>query len=84
MTTSIIKVSPFNYFTAKLVQGIRKHLFTPRLCFQIFVAPSFDDKILEVVAVFGSAQLGISRVINLHHHRIAQVSTGDTPCYEPF
>ncbi len=31
-----------------------------------------DDKILEVVAVFGSAQLGISRVINLQHHRIAQ------------
>ena len=31
-----------------------------------------DDKILEVVAVFGSAQLGISRVIKLQHHRIAQ------------
>lgn len=34
-----------------------------------------DDKILEVVAVFGSAQLGISRVINLQHHRIAQVNS---------
>lgn len=33
-----------------------------------------DDKVLEVVAVFGSAQLGISRVINLQHHRIAQVA----------
>ena len=33
-----------------------------------------DDKVLEVVAVFGSAQLGISRVINLQHHRIAQVT----------
>ena len=34
-----------------------------------------DDKVLEVVAVFGSAQLGLSRVINLQHHRIAQVPT---------
>ena len=33
-----------------------------------------DDKILEVVAVFGSAQLGLSRVVNLQHHRIAQVN----------
>ena len=39
-----------------------------------FTEPSFDDKILEVVAVFGSMQLGISKVINLQHHRIAQVS----------
>lgn len=31
-----------------------------------------DDKVLEVVAVFGSAQLGISRVFSLQHHRIAQ------------
>ncbi|KAI0225545.1 Diacylglycerol kinase eta [Lamellibrachia satsuma] len=37
-----------------------------------FVPVSFDDKILEVVAVFGGVQLGISRVINLQHHRIAQ------------
>jgi len=37
------------------------------------VATSFDDNILEVVAVFGSVQLGISRVINLQRHRIAQV-----------
>ena len=37
-----------------------------------FTAPCMDDKILEVVAVFGSAQLGISRVFNLQHHRIAQ------------
>lgn len=43
------------------------------IVFQCFAAPSMDDKILEVVAVFGSAQLGISRVINLQHHRIAQV-----------
>ena len=39
-----------------------------------FMKPSVDDKILEVVAVFGSAQLGLSRVFNLYHHRIAQVS----------
>ncbi|XP_051966669.1 diacylglycerol kinase delta-like isoform X2 [Xyrauchen texanus] len=38
----------------------------------MFTAPSFDDKILEVVAVFGSMQMAVSRVINLQHHRIAQ------------
>uniref|UniRef100_A0A5F8GL32 Diacylglycerol kinase n=1 Tax=Monodelphis domestica TaxID=13616 RepID=A0A5F8GL32_MONDO len=37
-----------------------------------FGAPSFDDKKLEVVAVFGSIQMAVSRVINLQHHRIAQ------------
>ncbi|XP_064639407.1 diacylglycerol kinase delta-like isoform X2 [Lineus longissimus] len=37
-----------------------------------FTAPSFDDKILEVVAVFGSIQMAMSRVMNLQHHRIAQ------------
>ncbi|PWA13748.1 hypothetical protein CCH79_00017121, partial [Gambusia affinis] len=41
----------------------------------IFCAPSFDDKILEVVAVFGSMQMAVSRVIKLQHHRIAQVSS---------
>lgn len=40
---------------------------------QTFTAPSFDDKILEVVAVFGSMQMAVSRVIRLQHHRIAQV-----------
>ncbi|XP_063914004.1 diacylglycerol kinase eta isoform X3 [Zophobas morio] len=38
----------------------------------IFIPPSFDDKILEVVAVFGSVQMAASRLINLQHHRIAQ------------
>nr|XP_023014140.1 diacylglycerol kinase eta-like [Leptinotarsa decemlineata] len=38
----------------------------------LFLAPSFDDKILEVVAVFGSVQMAASRLINLQHHRIAQ------------
>ncbi|XP_021532537.2 diacylglycerol kinase delta isoform X5 [Aotus nancymaae] len=40
-----------------------------------FTAPSFDDKILEVVAVFGSMQMAVSRVIRLQHHRIAQCRT---------
>lgn len=43
------------------------------LVLQNFGAPSFDDKKLEVVAVFGSMQMAMSRVINLQHHRIAQV-----------
>ncbi|XP_035213113.1 diacylglycerol kinase delta-like, partial [Stegodyphus dumicola] len=38
----------------------------------VFYAPAFDDKILEVVAVFGTVQMAASRVINLQHHRIAQ------------
>ncbi|XP_075419138.1 diacylglycerol kinase eta isoform X2 [Tenrec ecaudatus] len=38
----------------------------------IFAAPSFDDKVLEVVAVFDSVQMAVSRVIKLQHHRIAQ------------
>lgn len=37
-----------------------------------FLAPSFDDRMLEVVAVFGSVQMAASRLINLQHHRIAQ------------
>lgn len=37
-----------------------------------FLPPSFDDRILEVVAVFGSVQMAASRIINLQHHRIAQ------------
>ncbi|XP_067569337.1 diacylglycerol kinase eta [Pseudorca crassidens] len=41
----------------------------------IFAAPSFDDKILEVVAIFDSVQMAVSRVIKLQHHRIAQCRT---------
>lgn len=40
-----------------------------------FLAPSFDDRVLEVVAVFGSVQMAASRLINLQHHRIAQCQT---------
>eukprot|EP00058_Branchiostoma_floridae_P018009 XP_002603498.1 hypothetical protein BRAFLDRAFT_220050 [Branchiostoma floridae] len=40
-----------------------------------FVAPSFDDKVLEVVAVFSSTQMAFSRVMNLQHHRIVQCRT---------
>ncbi|KAB1267792.1 Diacylglycerol kinase eta, partial [Camelus dromedarius] len=42
---------------------------------KIFAAPSFDDKILEVVAIFDSMQMAVSRVIKLQHHRIAQCRT---------
>ncbi|XP_066141858.1 diacylglycerol kinase eta isoform X2 [Euwallacea fornicatus] len=38
----------------------------------MFLAPSFDDKILEVVAVFGSMQMAASRMMRFQHHRIAQ------------
>ncbi|KAK0087488.1 hypothetical protein PV325_000929 [Microctonus aethiopoides] len=41
----------------------------------IFLAPSFDDRVLEVMAVFGSVQMAASRLINLQHHRIAQCQT---------
>ncbi|KAM4818624.1 diacylglycerol kinase kappa [Thomomys bottae] len=37
-----------------------------------YEAPAIDDGKLEVVAIFGSAQMAMSRIINLHHHRIAQ------------
>lgn len=59
-----------------------KGFWCPEKCFfvnyfggflQTFQAPSFDDKILEVVAVFGSVQMAMSRVIDIQHHRIAQV-----------
>lgn len=40
-----------------------------------FLAPSFDDRVLEVVAVFGTMQMAASRLINLQHHRIAQCQT---------
>ena len=46
---------------------------------QTFTAPSFDDKILEVVAVFGGMQMAVSRMITLQHHRIAQVDRGTIP-----
>ncbi|KAF6389888.1 diacylglycerol kinase kappa [Rhinolophus ferrumequinum] len=37
-----------------------------------YEAPAIDDGKLEVVAIFGSIQMAVSRIINLHHHRIAQ------------
>ena len=44
------------------------------LIFQGFVAPSFDDRMLEVVAVLGASQMGMSKVFGgMQHHRIAQV-----------
>ena len=41
---------------------------------EVFLAPNIDDRILEVVAVFGTAQMAASRFINLQQHRIAQCS----------
>ncbi|XP_004713194.2 diacylglycerol kinase kappa [Echinops telfairi] len=35
-------------------------------------SPAIDDGKLEVVAIFGSMQMAMSRIIKLHHHRIAQ------------
>ncbi|XP_028378811.1 diacylglycerol kinase kappa [Phyllostomus discolor] len=37
-----------------------------------YEAPAIDDGKLEVVAIFGSIQMAMSRIINLHHHRITQ------------
>ncbi|XP_053436698.1 diacylglycerol kinase kappa [Nycticebus coucang] len=37
-----------------------------------YEVPAIDDGKLEVVAIFGSIQMAMSRIINLHHHRIAQ------------
>ncbi|EMP34367.1 Diacylglycerol kinase eta, partial [Chelonia mydas] len=57
--------------TKELLQRTYKNL-EQKVQLEIFGAPSFDDKILEVVAVFGSMQMAVSRVIKLQHHRIAQ------------
>lgn len=35
-----------------------------------------DDGKLEVVAIFGSMQMAVSRLVNMNHHRITQVSEG--------
>ncbi|XP_066926103.1 diacylglycerol kinase delta-like [Clytia hemisphaerica] len=41
-----------------------------------FVSPSFDDRMLEVVAVLGASQMGMSKVFGgMQHHRIAQCHT---------
>ena len=38
------------------------------------MAPSFDDRMLEVVAVLGASQMGMSKVFGgMQHHRISQV-----------
>lgn len=57
----------------KVLEKVTKYKTNLLLLMQNFGAPSFDDKKLEVVAVFGSMQMAMSRVINLQHHRITQV-----------
>jgi len=45
--------------------------------------PSNDDNILEVVAVLGASQMGMSKVFGgMQHHRIAQVcwDSSDNSC----
>ncbi|KAM7339264.1 hypothetical protein ACRRTK_002748 [Alexandromys fortis] len=37
-----------------------------------YEAPAMDDGKLEVVAVFGSMQMAVSRLVNMNHHRITQ------------
>ncbi|XP_077988305.1 diacylglycerol kinase delta-like [Glandiceps talaboti] len=37
-----------------------------------FAAPSYDDKIMEVVAVYGVTHMAMSRIMSVQHHRIAQ------------
>lgn len=50
-----------------------------------FTSPCFDDRVLEVVAVFGTIQMAASRIINLQHHRLTQCQSlkitilGDVP-----
>uniref|UniRef100_A0A5F7ZGQ9 Diacylglycerol kinase n=1 Tax=Macaca mulatta TaxID=9544 RepID=A0A5F7ZGQ9_MACMU len=60
--------------TKELLHRTYKNL-EQKVLLETFTAPSFDDKILEVVAVFGSMQMAVSRVIRLQHHRIAQCRT---------
>jgi hypothetical protein len=60
-TTSELQL--FNIFTLIVIQIVPITKFVPL---------GFDDRILEVVAVFGSVQMAACRLINLQHHRIAQ------------
>ena len=53
----------------------KSEIYDTVLSLQEYEAPAIDDGKLEVVAIFGSVQMAMSRIINLHHHRIAQVGT---------
>lgn len=63
-------------FAIDKVWFLKSEICDPVLPPQEYEAPAIDDGKLEVVAIFGSVQMAMSRIINLHHHRIAQVGTG--------
>lgn len=70
INTNVTAVISIDFFFVIVMFGSLVQFY---FFFKNFTAPSFDDKILEVVAVFGSMQMAVSRVIDLHHHRICQV-----------
>ena len=50
-------------------------LFFSFFSHKVFTIPSYDDKILEVVAISGCMQMALSRVVNIKSNRIAQCHT---------
>ncbi|NIG60002.1 diacylglycerol kinase kappa-like [Pontoporia blainvillei] len=74
--TTLEKFSPGAFKAYLLVIGkvwfLKGEMCDTVLPPQEYEAPAIDDGKLEVVAIFGSVQMAMSRIINLHHHRIAQ------------
>jgi len=78
------------YYKLEIYQTFHFNLMVERFyrrqyhrLWQNFICPSFDDRVLEVVAVFNSVQLGMSRVFNPQRHRIAQVRQLLNICHGP-